>query len=203
MTHDYKRHGTTSLSVAMDVASGGVVSETYRRHPHQELLRLLRKAAGEVPRNLRINIILNNYSTHGHRKVRELFAELRIGAGHPQERPPDRGPVPPALPPRGKSPSWNFRTVTATRHARAARTGSRARSSTASRNGTGAPGTGPTRARRTRPASTFPDGRAAGRSASGRRPLVRPARRGRTSRRRPFRRAPSDRRRPPTAFPEG
>ena len=41
MTHDYKRHGTTSLFVAMDVASGEVTGETYRRHRHQEVLRFL------------------------------------------------------------------------------------------------------------------------------------------------------------------
>ena len=50
MTHDYKRHGTTSLFAAMDVASGEVIGETYRRHRHQELLRFLRKVEKEVGR---------------------------------------------------------------------------------------------------------------------------------------------------------
>ena len=50
MTHDYKRHGTTSLFAAMDVASGEVIGETYRRHRHQELLRFLRKVETSVAR---------------------------------------------------------------------------------------------------------------------------------------------------------
>ena len=71
MTHDYKRHGTTSLFAAMDVASGEVIGETYRRHRHQELLRFLRKVVKEVPKGREIHIILDNYSTHKHGKVRE------------------------------------------------------------------------------------------------------------------------------------
>ena len=71
MTHDYKRHGTTSPFAAMDVASGEVIGQTYRRHRHQELLRFLRKVEKEVPKGREIHIILDNYSTHKHRKVRE------------------------------------------------------------------------------------------------------------------------------------
>ena len=71
MTHDYKRNGTTSLFVAMDIATGEVIGETYRRHRHQELLRFLRKVEKEVPKGREIHIILDNYSTHKHRKVRE------------------------------------------------------------------------------------------------------------------------------------
>ena len=71
MTHDYKRHGTTSLFVAMETASGRVVSETYRRHRHQEVLRFLRKVEKEVRKDRQIHIILDNYATHKHRKVRE------------------------------------------------------------------------------------------------------------------------------------
>ena len=71
MTHDRKRHGTTSLFVAMDVASGEVIGETCPRHRHQELLRFLGKVEQEVPEEREIHIILDNYSTHKHRKVRE------------------------------------------------------------------------------------------------------------------------------------
>ena len=71
MTHDYKRHGTTSLFAAMEVASGEVIGETYRRHRHQELLRFLRKVEKEVPKAREIHIILDNYSTHKHGKARE------------------------------------------------------------------------------------------------------------------------------------
>ena len=62
MTHDYKRHGTTSLFAAMDVASGEVIGETYRRHRHQELLRFLRKvekAVGRAPQGARGRLRLN------------------------------------------------------------------------------------------------------------------------------------------------
>lgn len=55
----------------MDVASGEVIGETYRRHRHQELLRFLRKVEKEVPKGQEIHIILDNYSTHKHRKIRE------------------------------------------------------------------------------------------------------------------------------------
>ena len=55
MTHDYKRHGTTSLFVAMDVASGEVVGETYGRHRHQEVLRFFRKVEKEVPKGREIH----------------------------------------------------------------------------------------------------------------------------------------------------
>ena len=74
MTHDYKRHGTTSLFVAMDVASGEVVGETYGRHRHQEVLRFFRKVEKEVPKGREIHIILDNYSTHRHRRVRDWAA---------------------------------------------------------------------------------------------------------------------------------
>ena len=80
MTHDYKRHGTTSLFVAMDVASGAVIGETYRRPRHQELLRFLRKVEKGVPEGREIHIILDNYSTHKHRQVGE-WAE-RTGRVH-------------------------------------------------------------------------------------------------------------------------
>ena len=58
LTHDYKRHGTMSLFVAMETASGRVVSETYRRHRHQEVLRFLRKVEKEVRKDRQIHIIL-------------------------------------------------------------------------------------------------------------------------------------------------
>ncbi len=71
MTHDYKRNGTTSLFAAMDVASGRVIGETYKRHRHQEVLRFLRKVEKAVPKDQEIHIILDNYGTHKHAKVME------------------------------------------------------------------------------------------------------------------------------------
>ena len=69
MTHDYKRNGTTSLFVALDVASGEVIGETYKRHRHQEVLKFLRQVEKAVPKEQEIHIILDNYSTHKHAKV--------------------------------------------------------------------------------------------------------------------------------------
>ena len=69
MTHDYKRHGTTSLFVALEVASGKVIGQTYKHHRHQEVLRFLRQVEKAVPKEQEIHIILDNYATHKHSKV--------------------------------------------------------------------------------------------------------------------------------------
>ena len=71
MTHDYKRNGTTSLFVALEVASGRVIGETYRRHRHQEVLRFLLQVEKAVPEDQEIHIILDNYATHKHSRVME------------------------------------------------------------------------------------------------------------------------------------
>ena len=71
MTHDYKRHGTTSLFAALNIASGEVIGESYRRHRHQEVLRFLKKVEKSVEKDQQIHIILDNYSTHRHEKVLE------------------------------------------------------------------------------------------------------------------------------------
>ena len=64
MTHDYVRHGTTSLFAAYDVASGSVIAQSYRRHRHQEFLRFLKLIDTAVPRNLDLHLVLDNYATH-------------------------------------------------------------------------------------------------------------------------------------------
>lgn len=69
MTHDYKRHGTTTLFAALDVATGSVLHECMPRHRHQEFLRFLRKMDKSVPEELDIHVILDNYGTHKHEKV--------------------------------------------------------------------------------------------------------------------------------------
>ena len=69
MTHDYKRNGTTSLFVALDMASGTVIGETYKRHRHQEVLKFLRQVEKAVPKDQEIHIILDSYATHKHAKV--------------------------------------------------------------------------------------------------------------------------------------
>ena len=69
MTHDYKRHGTTSLFAALDMATGEVIGKTYRKHRHQEVLRFLREIDKAVPKGQEVHLILDNYAAHKHGKV--------------------------------------------------------------------------------------------------------------------------------------
>jgi len=69
MTHDYKRHGTTSLFAALNIASGEVIGQFYRKHRHQEVLKFLKAVEKTVDKHLDIHIILDNYSTHKHKNV--------------------------------------------------------------------------------------------------------------------------------------
>ncbi len=68
-THDYVRHGVTTLYAALEVATGKVVDACYPRHRHQEFLRFLRQVAKAYPRR-RLHIVCDNYATHKHPKVR-------------------------------------------------------------------------------------------------------------------------------------
>ena len=70
MTHDYKRHGTTTLFAALDVASGNVIGQCMPRHRHQEWLKFLRRIDVETPKQLDVHLIADNYATHKHAKVR-------------------------------------------------------------------------------------------------------------------------------------
>jgi len=70
MTHDYKRHGTTTLFAALDVATGKVIGQCMKRHRHQEWLRFLRAIDRQTPKQLDIHLIADNYATHKHAKVR-------------------------------------------------------------------------------------------------------------------------------------
>jgi len=69
MTHDYRRHGTTTLFAALDVVSGEIVHECMPRHRHQEFLRFLRRIERTVAAELDIHVILDNYATHKHPAV--------------------------------------------------------------------------------------------------------------------------------------
>ena len=69
MTHDYKRHGTTTLFAALNMATGEVIGKTYRKHRHQEVLGFLREVEKTVPKGQEIHIVLDNYATHKHEKV--------------------------------------------------------------------------------------------------------------------------------------
>ena len=70
MTHDYKRNGTTCLFAAMNVLEGKVIGSCYPRHRNIEFLKFLRTIDREVPPNLDIHMILDNYGTHGHPNVK-------------------------------------------------------------------------------------------------------------------------------------
>ncbi|WP_438941388.1 IS630 family transposase [Micromonospora deserti] len=64
VTHDYVRHGTTSLFAALDVATGKVIGQTQRKHRHQEFLRFLRTIDQATPPKLDLHLVLGNYATH-------------------------------------------------------------------------------------------------------------------------------------------
>lgn len=70
MTHDYKRHGTTTLFAALNVLEGTVLGRCMQRHRHQEFLRFLNTIEANVPAGKLIHVILDNYGTHKHPKVR-------------------------------------------------------------------------------------------------------------------------------------
>ena len=70
MTHDYKRHGTTTLFAALDVATGEVIHQCLPRHRHQEFLRFLRTVEKQSDPELELHFILDNYATHKHAKVK-------------------------------------------------------------------------------------------------------------------------------------
>ena len=73
-THDYVRHGTTTLFAALDIATGRVISQCRKRHCHEEFLSFLRLIDREVPAELDIHLVLDNYATHKHAKVKQWLA---------------------------------------------------------------------------------------------------------------------------------
>jgi transposase len=77
MTHDYKRHGTTTLFAALDVATGQVIGQCMKRHRHQEWLRFLRTIDRRTPKALDLHLIADNYATHKHPAVKAWLAEHR------------------------------------------------------------------------------------------------------------------------------
>ena len=74
VTHDYKRHGTTTLFAALNVLNGAVLTECKARHRHQEFRAFLRTIDKAVPVELEIHCIVDNYSTHKHAKVKAWLA---------------------------------------------------------------------------------------------------------------------------------
>jgi transposase len=74
MTHDYKRHGTTTLFAALNVLDGTVVGRCMQRHRNQEFLRFLNAIERQVPAGKVIHVILDNYAAHKHPNVRAWLA---------------------------------------------------------------------------------------------------------------------------------
>ena len=74
MTHDYKRHGTTTLFAALNVLDGTVIGRNMQRHRHQEFIRFLNAIEAQVPTRKAIHAIVDNYATHKHPKVRAWLA---------------------------------------------------------------------------------------------------------------------------------
>jgi len=66
MTHDYKRHGTTTLFAAMSTLDGSVISRCEQRHRHTEWLAFLKQIDRETPKEKSLHLICDNYSTHKH-----------------------------------------------------------------------------------------------------------------------------------------
>jgi putative transposase len=74
VTHDYKRHGTTTLFAALNVLNGTILADCKPRHRHQEFLSFLREIDKAVPAELDIHCIVDNYRTHKHAKVKAWLA---------------------------------------------------------------------------------------------------------------------------------
>ena len=74
-THDYIRHGTTTLFAALDAATGRVIAQCKKRHRHQDFLAFLRLIDREVPPDLDLHLVVDNFTTHKHPRVRAWIAK--------------------------------------------------------------------------------------------------------------------------------
>jgi hypothetical protein len=74
MTHDYKRHGTTTLFAALNVLDGKIIGRCMQRHRHQEFIRFLNVTEAAVPKGKATHAIVHNYATHKHPKVKAWLA---------------------------------------------------------------------------------------------------------------------------------
>jgi transposase len=75
MTHDYVRHGTTTLFAALNVADGTLIGQCQERHRHQEWLKFLQLIDAQTPADRDLHLILDNYATHKHPKVQRWLAK--------------------------------------------------------------------------------------------------------------------------------
>lgn len=69
MTHDYKRHGTTTLFAALNTLDGQVIGDCMPQHRHQEFIRFLKRIDHETPREFELHLIVDNYATHKHPRM--------------------------------------------------------------------------------------------------------------------------------------
>lgn len=74
-THDYERHGTTTLFAALNVLEGTIIADCHPRHRHQEFLRFLERIDASVAAGLEIHLVLDNYGTHKHPEVKKWLAD--------------------------------------------------------------------------------------------------------------------------------
>ncbi len=75
MTHDYKRHGTTTLFAALNVLDGKVIGQCQQRHTHAEWLKFLRQIDRQTPKGKTLHLIADNYATHKHPAVQKWLAK--------------------------------------------------------------------------------------------------------------------------------
>jgi len=71
VTHDYKRNGTSTLFAALNVATGHVTGECYQQHTHKEFLKFLKQVERQTDKDIELHIIVDNYATHKHEKVKK------------------------------------------------------------------------------------------------------------------------------------
>ena len=77
MTHDYERHGVTTLFAALDLLEGKVIGQCMKRHRHKEFIRFLNVIEARVPKKKTIHIIIDNYATHKHPDVMRWLEKHR------------------------------------------------------------------------------------------------------------------------------
>ena len=100
MTHDYKRHGTTTLFAALDVLEGKVIGRCMQRHRHQEFIRFLNAIEAQVPARKIVHVILDNYAAQSIQRLANGSTATRASPST-SPRPPARG----STPSRGSSPN--------------------------------------------------------------------------------------------------
>src|SRR3546814_13242018 len=104
-SHDYKRHGVTSLFAALDIATGRIIGKCYRRHRSQEFRRFLDEIEAAVPEDLDVHLVMDNYATHTTQTIRNRLPTPPPWHAHPlPPSPPCPTPAHPSLHPHNAAP---------------------------------------------------------------------------------------------------